>query len=324
VAGETPVSDVVAPFGGEDGIWLRCQLHSHTTASDGWLSPEMLRRYHVAAGYDVLAITDHDCYVPEPAGHDDLILLGGTEISLVAPKSGGPLHLLGVGVSAMPEVSERSSLREAARAVRAAGGLPFVAHPVWTGLRTDECDGLEECAGIEIFNSSCEVEQDRAHADAHWDLWLSMGHRLTGIAADDLHTPGYESFRGWTMAWVRERSSAAVMEALGAGHFYATTGPRIHEVRFDGHVLTVRCTPVSAVTVLANPPFGARVNAGLHEVAHRGARLRTEDGQALEGIVDGELLTGATFRTHPLVRYARVVVQDERGRRAWTNPIWVG
>src|SRR4051812_39240186 len=41
------------------GTWLRCQLHTHTTNSDGELSPDLLVRHFDWAGYDVLAITDH-------------------------------------------------------------------------------------------------------------------------------------------------------------------------------------------------------------------------------------------------------------------------
>lgn len=89
---------LTAPFGDEPGVWLRCALHTHTIESDGWLTPPILRRYHAVAGYDVLAITDHDRYTPAPEGDDNLLLLGGTELSLKAPASGGPLHLLGLGV----------------------------------------------------------------------------------------------------------------------------------------------------------------------------------------------------------------------------------
>lgn len=312
------------PFDGDGGVWLRCALHAHTTESDGWLSPEMLRRYHSLASYDVLAITDHDRFTPEPAGEDSLLVIGGVEVSLTAPKSGGPLHLLGIGVGAMPDVPSPSTLREAALAVKAAGGLPFVAHPVWSGLRTDEVDGIEECAGIEIYNSGCGVEQDRAHADAHWDIWLAMGLTLGGIATDDLHTPGYEAFRAWTMVHARERSREAVVEALAAGRYYATTGPRIHEVTWADGMLTVRCTPVRSVSALANPPYGARATAGHHELTFRSMRMRTPDGQSFEGVVDGETLTGAMFGGHPAVRHARVVVEDGQGRRAWTNPFRIG
>ena len=87
----------IGPWDGAPGVWLRCQLHAHTTESDGWLSPAMLRRYHATAGYDVLAITDHDglTEIPPPhasfGGDDGLLVLPGTELSLKAPRSGGPL-----------------------------------------------------------------------------------------------------------------------------------------------------------------------------------------------------------------------------------------
>ncbi|MGH2561407.1 MAG: CehA/McbA family metallohydrolase [Thermomicrobiales bacterium] len=315
-------SGPVAPFDDESGVWLRCAFHVHTTESDGMLSPPMQRRAHVMAGYDVLAITDHDRCTSEPAGDDHLLVIGGTEISLTAPKSGGPLHLLGLGITGMPEVGRDASLPEAAAAVRAAGGLPFVAHPVWSGLRTDEID-FAGVAGIEIFNAGCEVEQDRAHASAHWDVWLSMGHRLTAIATDDTHYPGFDAFRAWTMVHARDRTRAALLVALTAGRFYASSGPRITGLTFDEGVLTVQRTPARAIAALATPPYGGRVNAGHDALAHRGERLPSADGQTREGIIDGDLLTGARFSMQPGMRYVRIVVLDAHGRRAWSNPVWL-
>lgn len=317
-----PPSGPIPPFDDTEGFWLRCAFHAHTTESDGWLTPVMQRRYHAAAGFDALAITDHDVCTAEPAGDDDLLIIGGTELSLTAPKSNGPLHLLGIGITSQPRVDRKATLAEAAAAVREVGGLPFLAHPVWSGLRTDEVDGLDAVAGIEIYNASCEVEQDRAHADAHADVWLSMGYRFGLIATDDTHYPGFDAFRGWTMVHAAARARDAVLAALAAGWYYATCGPRITELRVADGLLTVRTTPARAIAVLANPPFGAQVRAGANELAYRGRRLRTTDGQAMEGQIDGDLLTGATFPAHPAVRYARVIVQDDRGRRAWSNPIW--
>lgn len=321
----------IAPWDGADGVWLRCQLHAHTTESDGWLSPAMLRRYHAGAGYDVLAITDHDrlTEIPPPHGgahpaDDGLIVLGGTELSLKAPNSGGPLHVLGIGVREMPEVSRSARLTEAAAAIRAARGLAYVAHPWWSGLRTEELDDVAGVTGIEVYNAGCEVEQGRGSSEAHWDAWLAAGHGLLGIATDDLHSPGWESFRAWTLVHARERTAAAVLDALAAGRCYATTGPRVHDLAWDGAGLAVRCTPARSIAVLGQPPYGARVNAGHHALAQHGRRLRTPDGQDAEGTIEGDHLTGAVFPAVPGLRYARVVVTDNRGRQAWTNPVWLG
>lgn len=314
----------IAPFDDAPGVWLRCALHTHTTNSDGWLPPAMLRRYHATAGYDVLAITDHDQFTPPPTGRDDLLLLGGAELSLVAPASGGPLHVLALGITDMParDPDREISLTDAAQAIRAQGGLPFVAHPVWSGLRTEELDDFAGVAGIEIFNAGCEVEQGRGHANAHWDVWLAKGYRLGGIATDDLHTPGFESFLGWTMVHAGEKSRDAVLAALERGHFYATAGPRVLGLDSDGHRLTVQTTPVRSIACLGQAPFGTQVNAGrMHPTVHA-ERRRTADGQMREGAIDGDLLTGATFDWMPGVRFLRLVLTDVAGRMAWTNPIW--
>ncbi len=312
----------IAPFDDAPGVWLRCALHTHTTNSDGWLPPAMLRRYHAVAGYDVLAITDHDQFTAPPDGPDDLLLIGGAELSLRAPASCGPLHVLAIGVTGMPEATREMSLTEAARTIRAAGGLPFVAHPVWSGLRTEELDDFSGVAGIEIFNAGCEVEQGRGHANAHWDIWLAKGHRLGGIATDDLHTPGFESFLGWTMVHAREKSRVAVLEALSQGRYYASAGPRILGLASDGERLTLRTTPVQSIACLAQAPHGTQINAGrMHPTVHA-ERRRTPDDQIREGATDGDLLTGATFTWLPGARFLRLVLTDPAGRMAWSNPIW--
>jgi predicted metal-dependent phosphoesterase TrpH len=52
------------------GNWYRANLHAHTTKSDGNLSPEKCVEFYRNAGYQVLAITDHDhvTSVEAPAG----------------------------------------------------------------------------------------------------------------------------------------------------------------------------------------------------------------------------------------------------------------
>lgn len=65
----------------------RYDLHSHTTASDGQLSPTELVQYAASCGVNVLAITDHDVTdgiaeaVVEAKNHD-LEILTGVEISV--------------------------------------------------------------------------------------------------------------------------------------------------------------------------------------------------------------------------------------------------
>ena len=78
----------------------RSDLHTHTTASDGTLSPAELVRAALDAGVEVLAVTDHDTVAGvapaiEAAVATGLRVLPGVELSALYP--GGSLHLLGYG-----------------------------------------------------------------------------------------------------------------------------------------------------------------------------------------------------------------------------------
>ncbi|NOX76079.1 MAG: PHP domain-containing protein [Gammaproteobacteria bacterium] len=80
---------------------LNHDLHSHSTASDGTLSPaELVRRAH-AQGVDVLALTDHDstagvAEASEAAATLGLRLVPGVEVSVTW--NGVTIHILGLNV----------------------------------------------------------------------------------------------------------------------------------------------------------------------------------------------------------------------------------
>ena len=77
----------------------RVDLHAHTTASDGALSPRELVRLAVKHGVRVLAVTDHDSTeglaeaVAEAARHPALTIVPGLEIN--CDVDGAEVHVLG-------------------------------------------------------------------------------------------------------------------------------------------------------------------------------------------------------------------------------------
>jgi len=74
-------------------------LHSHTTLSDGALTPAELILRAVDKGVDVLAITDHDtidAYQELPASHESLRLIAGIELSTQWENTG--IHVLGLNI----------------------------------------------------------------------------------------------------------------------------------------------------------------------------------------------------------------------------------
>lgn len=76
-------------------------LHTHSTASDGTLSPSELVSQAAMAGVKVLALTDHDCVAGIEEAHsaakqNDIRLIPGIELSVMW--SGRTLHLVGLNI----------------------------------------------------------------------------------------------------------------------------------------------------------------------------------------------------------------------------------
>ncbi|MBU7003944.1 MAG: hypothetical protein HXS50_00155, partial [Theionarchaea archaeon] len=49
------------------GKWFRGNIHTHTTESDGRLSPSEVSEFYRSRGYDFLCLTDHNT-VSNPTG----------------------------------------------------------------------------------------------------------------------------------------------------------------------------------------------------------------------------------------------------------------
>ncbi|MEO8134004.1 MAG: PHP domain-containing protein, partial [Betaproteobacteria bacterium] len=80
---------------------LRYDLHSHSTKSDGTLTPTELVRRAATRGVDVLALTDHDevAGLPEAsaaAALAGIVLINGTELSV--SWGGTTVHIVGLGI----------------------------------------------------------------------------------------------------------------------------------------------------------------------------------------------------------------------------------
>jgi hypothetical protein len=304
----------VTPFEG-DGVWLRCALHAHTTNSDGELAPEMLVRHYEWAGFDVLAITDHWVRTAERSTKK-LLVIPSAELNAQA---GGPehdAHVLALGIEADPVIPENEfgPLQEVVSWIDQNGGVPYIAHTYWSGLRTgqwEECEGL---VGLEVWNAGCELEVGRGDSSIHWDEALERRRNFYALATDDSHHPGYDSAYGWTWVRAAERSQEAVLAALRAGIFYGSTGPALESVELADGQVTVRCSPAASVTLVTGRRRGARANAG---------RLGyPNDAEILERDSSG-LITACRLERQRNTPYGRLELADTAGRKAWTTALWV-
>jgi len=82
-------------------MMLKYDLHSHSTASDGSLTPEALVARAKSQGVDVLALTDHDVVdglkaAALSAARHGVKLIAGVEISVTWNRT--TIHVLGLGI----------------------------------------------------------------------------------------------------------------------------------------------------------------------------------------------------------------------------------
>ena len=294
-----------------DGDWLRAALHTHTTNSDGELTPRALARHYGRAGYDVVALTDHwhRSTAPSSAG---LVILPGVELNCVLP---GDLdgHVLGIGIEREPAEleGERRDLGATGDWIVAAGGVAYLAHPYWTGALPGGIELPPSVAGIEVFNAGCELEVGRGLASVHWDALLEE-RTIPALVTDDSHHPGFDSDHAWT--WIRaKRTPERVLEALHAGWFYGSTGPVIHDVVLRDAEVVVRCSPARSITLLCGRSSGTAVHAG---------RLGYRYGADILESSPDDWITAARLDLPTAAPFARLEVVDPSGRRAWTNPLW--
>jgi hypothetical protein len=290
-------------------------LHTHSTLSDGVLSPEEVCRRYRDEGYDFLALTDHFvgiCGYPIadtlPFRTNSFTTILGAELHSGAMANGELWHILAVGLppdfapsntpSFHPLPDQETGPEIARRAVEA-GAFVAIAHPQWSGLTLDDARSLAGIAhAVEAYNHGCAVGCDRPDGFHTLDLLLSEGFRLNLCATDDAHFSEPDHFGGWVMVKAEANEPEALLGALKAGAYYSSQGPEIRGIEVTEEVVRVECSAASSLIVSGH-------------------------GTAAKA-VHGESMTRAEmplerFRDSP---WLRVTVVDRSGKRAWSNPIW--
>jgi len=280
------------------GAWYRANLHAHTTASDGDLSPADAAAFYRRAGYDILAITDHWNVVEPASEHPDFLLLSGLEYNVGRAAQGTSYHIVGLDVSSRGKVPRRpeAGAQETIDAIRAASGEAFIAHPYWSGLMASDITPLRGCFAVEVYNTGCDIEILRGYSTVQWDDLLTLGWTCGALAVDDGHRHQHDHGGAWTMIRAEELSAPAVIEALRRGRYYASIGPEILDLRVTEDRVQVATSPVASIALVSAPENGGRCQAA-----------------------EGESLTGGEFPL-PRAPYARVEISDAKGRCAWSNP----
>jgi len=277
--------------------WLKGNLHTHTTNSDGKFSPAEAEELYRSRGYDFLALTDHwKC--SETEEKDGFLLISGCEYNFNERVQDGVFHIVGFGMERNPGVEKSDSPQLCIDKIHRAGGLAQLAHPAWSLNTPEQILSLHGLDATEIYNSVSGLPRNcRPYSGAVLDMIAAQGHFLPLLATDDTHFyMEADSCRSYIMVQAEERTKEAIFAAIRNGAFYATQGPELHMER-EGRTLRVRTSPVESIvcyTDAAWDPHRAEV---------------------------GENITEAEFTLSPIVTFARIEATDAQGNCAWSSYI---
>ncbi len=187
---------------------LNYDLHTHSTASDGTLSPAELVRQAAGSGVDVLALTDHDTTVGigearAAAETGELKLIPGVEISITWERL--TVHVLGLGID-----PDHSGLLEGLSGLRA-----------FRDWRAEEIGRRLERAGIAGgFEGARALAKGPLISRTHFARYLvAKGHApdVRGVFSRFLvngkpgHVPGDWARLEQAVAWIRDAGGQAVI-----------------------------------------------------------------------------------------------------------------
>lgn len=322
------------------GHFYKANLHTHTTVSDGRMTPEEVKAAYLAQGYSIVAFTDHDVMVPHPDLRDEHFLpITGCEIALTEPAIS---HLKGrrktyhfnlyakeelrtdFSVFSAEDVtlphmrqylSEKMAEQRYPRTYSTACANSLIAdanadgflvsynHPVWSLQSFEDYGELKELWGIELYNTGA-AQMGYFDTPQPLEDLLRRGNRPFPVAADDTHRRGH-CFGGWVTVASPALEYHAVMHALETGCFYASTGPEIYGISFEDGILTVRTSPIVAAYLTTERRYTkTRVcgsNSSLQE-------MRFDLGNYLEDSLQTETPS-----------YFRLTLRDANGGCAWSR-----
>ena len=302
----------------ENGRFYKANLHCHSTCSDGRKTPEQLKELYRSLGYSILALTDHNVFVPHPELNDENFLaLHGTELEVIEPVDDPDFnykkacHLcmiaLDPSIPALPKFERweytGECLSEVMQTARDNGFFVTYNHPCWSRENYEQYTAYRGMHAMEMFNGGALTTGYTDYNPRVYDDILRSGNRIYCIGADDNHnvcsdTASRKSDSGVAFTFIKADSLdyPSISDALLKGNFYASQGPRIEELWYEDGRVYVRCSEAD------------RINSNRQYRCD--ATVMAEQGQSL---------TEASFKINPDYGYFRITVTDARGRTACTN-----
>ena len=286
---------------------IKVGLHTHTSISDGRLSPVEAAKNYREEGYDAVAFTDHWHFGDEDE-IEGLKILSGAEYDIGGHDSShGFYNIVGVGMTSDPKVDEgwksvtKTTAQKAAETIKKIklyNGFAMVGHPAWSLNTPEQLINLGDFDGVEIYNAVSECGQsDRAYSGSQIDSLAVMGKIVPLTATDDTHYYEDDFARGFVMVEATDIDQQSIVRALRAGRFYATQGPEIHLIKTAPDKVKLLCSPAQKIAFFSNLVWA-------HNHRFTG-----------DGLVELE------YTRAPHEKFIRAEITDADGKKAFSNII---
>jgi hypothetical protein len=323
--GQTRVANVAVTrlFDPAARHWYSADLHHHADQAEAVTPPADLARSQLAAGLDLLFVSDHDSSINHRAlqaiaAGRGMAFIPGIELSASwGHFNAYPLQLgrpLGIdtGTATIDDIIKEGR-RQGAIVVQV--NHPFIPYGYFTSVSKGVAPGG--------FNPAFDLIEINAAAPADdvkvlrtlWNFW-NAGHRYYLTAGTDTHDVWHDE-SGTVRAFAHiegEVTAKAFAQALKEGHGYVTFGPLVFPSVMFGDELKLKPDEPFLLG------FDLEAVAGLQQVQliRGGAVLqtRTFDGAPRQSRAEFPLTTSRST-------WYSLIVEDSAGHKAYTDPIWI-
>ena len=320
--------------------FYKANLHTHTTMSDGSKSLEEIKEHYKKNGYSVVAFTDHEHVLDNSYLNDnDFLTITSCEIAIKQFATESTLKKLDMKVTHLnfyaldphntetpcyssvydhfindncrnrisypledyTRVYSADGINEIVRIAKEKGFITSYNHPGWSLETANDYLNYDGLFAVEIINYAClcgGIPDD----EVVFDHMLRAGKKIFCTACDDCHNHApfdsvyNDSCGGWIQINAEKLEYDVIMTALQNGDFYASTGPEIYSLVVDGNKVAIECSDAVKVSLIT----GTRRIKSIYA----------------EG---GEFLKKAEFEILDTDNYCRIRVEDENGKKAYTQ-----
>jgi len=301
--------------------WYAADLHHHADQAEAVTPPRELARSQLAAGLDVLFVSDHDSTanastLRQIAGARGVTFIPGIELS----PSWGHFNAYPLDPQATLAIdTSTASVGEVFAEARRLGAQviqvnhPFIPYGYFASLAAGVAPGGFNPGFDLIEINSANPNDDTKVLERIWSLWNEGRHYYLS-AGSDTHDVWNEQ-SGRVRAYVHPDgplSAQRFAAALKAGHAYVTYGPLIFPQVVFGN--QVGGAPGGNLTL----GFDLAAVAGVKQVqlVSHAAVQRTQS------FPDAPRETHVDFQVPLQAGWYALIVEDQLGRKAYSDPIW--